>query len=549
MKKIFIACLWTFYMPFLWAQTVGTCSAGKAEQFLDSGNVRARITNTGGLFMARDQSNSVYELPRGSGINIIGDAGIMMGGFANNEQRIAMTRYQKNPEFFPGPLDKDGNPPADCTKYDRIWKITRNDIEAYNSTHVPSTDLAEWPWQLGAPVADGDGIPTNYNLGGGDRPELIGDQLLWWVMNDTGNIHKSSKTDPLGVEIQVSAFVFGRAQEPYLKNATFYRYKILYKSKDKLEKTLFGIWADPNLGDKTDDYAGSDTTASLSYVYNAYSIDGSNPPLAGSGHYGINPPAMGITMLKGLTGRKNQLYASWFPQIGSSDWNWGEPYDGIGAYAALSGTARNGREITVGGDGRTGVGKITRFMFHNDPPNFWSEENQLNSGSTQKSFPGDRRMIVSTGMVTLNQGDTAEILWGIMWARGTDHWDSVYRLQTDAQLLSAFYPSIFVYDQRLKYIVANEADTTPVAFATLAQNYPNPTQNITEIAFRLAQDTPVKLTVFDILGREIQTMVNEVRSAGIHTAQINTSDLPNGVYLYRLDAGAFSKTMKMTVQH
>jgi len=51
----------------------------------------------------------------------------------NNELRMTATTYGPY-EFWPGPLDDAGNPPADCTPYDRIYEITRDDLAAYNST-------------------------------------------------------------------------------------------------------------------------------------------------------------------------------------------------------------------------------------------------------------------------------------------------------------------------------------------------------------------------------------------------------------------------------
>ena len=80
------------------------------------------------------------------------------GGLVESELRIAATRYGEW-EFWPGPLDDLGNPPADCAPYDRLWEVTRDDLTAFNATGVASENLQAWPWQLGAPVIDGDGDP------------------------------------------------------------------------------------------------------------------------------------------------------------------------------------------------------------------------------------------------------------------------------------------------------------------------------------------------------------------------------------------------------
>ncbi len=130
-------------------------------------------------------------------------------------------------EFWPGPLDENGNPPADCSAYDRIYLVSREDLRRYDQAGSAATDLAEWPWELGAPVVDGDGNPDNYDLAAGDRPDILGDQMAWWVMNDAGNLHLTSEAPPMGLEVHVSAFAFER--DDVIGNTTFYRYDLVYK--------------------------------------------------------------------------------------------------------------------------------------------------------------------------------------------------------------------------------------------------------------------------------------------------------------------------------
>lgn len=80
----------------------------------------------------------------------------------------------------------------------------------------------------------------------------------------------------------------------------------------------------------------------------------------------------------------------------------------------------------------------------------------------------------------------------------------------------------------------------------LLQNYPNPFNPNTEIAFELQGSADVRLVVFDILGREISTLVNEKRSAGLHTTSFNASGLSSGIYFYSLQIdGSIIDTKKM----
>ena len=79
----------------------------------------------------------------------------------------------------------------------------------------------------------------------------------------------------------------------------------------------------------------------------------------------------------------------------------------------------------------------------------------------------------------------------------------------------------------------------------LEQNYPNPFNPITQITFALPKASIVELKVFDILGQEISTLIKEEKSTGIYKINFNGSNLPSGVYFYRLQAGDFVETKKM----
>lgn len=81
---------------------------------------------------------------------------------------------------------------------------------------------------------------------------------------------------------------------------------------------------------------------------------------------------------------------------------------------------------------------------------------------------------------------------------------------------------------------------------SLTQNYPNPFNPSTRINFSLPVEENVSLKIYDILGREIRTLVNnELTSAGEYSINFDATDLPSGIYLYRLQAGKFSQVKKM----
>lgn len=87
-------------------------------------------------------------------------------------------------------------------------------------------------------------------------------------------------------------------------------------------------------------------------------------------------------------------------------------------------------------------------------------------------------------------------------------------------------------------------DGTPTEFA-LADNYPNPFNPATRLSFDLPEASNVRLTVFDALGRRVAILADGSFDAGTHAVSFNASSLPSGVYLYRIEADAFTQTKRM----
>ncbi len=125
------------------------------------------------------------------------------------------------------------------------------------------------------------------------------------------------------------------------------------------------------------------------------------------------------------------------------------------------------------------------------------------------------------------------------------------------------YPGVTEYQVVCAYIAARDtiepkvegrvtpvnekkSDLLPRDFS-LSQNYPNPFNPSTAITYRLAALSLVTLKVYDVLGREVTTLVNERENAGNHSVTFNASKLASGVYFYRIDAGQFHSTKKMVL--
>ena len=81
----------------------------------------------------------------------------------------------------------------------------------------------------------------------------------------------------------------------------------------------------------------------------------------------------------------------------------------------------------------------------------------------------------------------------------------------------------------------------------LAQNYPNPFNPNTNISFILPESGNVKLTIYNLLGQEIKTLVNGFKESGVHNVSFDARDLNSGIYLYKLEANNFNQTRKMTL--
>jgi hypothetical protein len=106
---------------------------------------------------------------------------------------------------------------------------------------------------------------------------------------------------------------------------------------------------------------------------------------------------------------------------------------------------------------------------------------------------------------------------------------------------------VFVIDSLQKQIYSEppaETSELPEKFE-LYQNYPNPFNPITKIKFSLPEDSYVEIKVYDVLGREIVTLLSENRKAGYHEITFDASNLPSGVYFYRIKAGKFADVKKM----
>jgi hypothetical protein len=104
--------------------------------------------------------------------------------------------------------------------------------------------------------------------------------------------------------------------------------------------------------------------------------------------------------------------------------------------------------------------------------------------------------------------------------------------------------NVYFNQERLPVVNINQNSNSADKFE-LSQNYPNPFNPATNIKYSVAMDVFVSVKVFDLLGREVVTLVSEKQNSGIYTVSWNASDLSSGVYFYKITAGDFSDIRKM----
>ncbi len=426
------------------------CNAPTAEIFLDINNISAGLLNGGDLWW-NGSSDPRYEVPKGSNKHSIFAGALWIGGIDPNEQlRVAaMTYRQDGNDFWPGPLDAEGNVTQQvCSDFDRFFEVSVEDIDSIRNLFDADPELNQidpgiipesvlgWPGRnnpyflgvngFGLPLnkalapffdVDGDGVydPTRGDfpsLGDckGEPSDVIPDKMIWWIYNDKGNIHTETQGLSIGLEIGVVAFAYATNDD--INNMTFYKYFVTNFASTKLDSTYFAQWVDPDLGTFNDDYVGCDTTASLGIVYNG---DADDEDAAG---YGTEIPMLGVDFFDGpIDEAGNELGMSAFIYYNNDATDFGNPNNATHYYGYMAGVWKNGAPVTFGGNGQDAGGTPTPIMFPGDPsdPTGWSECSNNNP-------PADRRFLQVSGPFGLEPGAAPnDVIVGVVWVPNVDY--------------------------------------------------------------------------------------------------------------------------------
>jgi hypothetical protein len=156
---------------------------------------------------------------------------------------------------------------------------------------------------------------------------------------------------------------------------------------------------------------------------------------------------------------------------------------------------------------------------------------------TVPTTTADWRMILAAEPFSLSTGDSFSVTFGIVLG------DGLSGLQANADTMEAIYSSV------LTSAGEGQSKNRPIGIM-LNQNYPNPFNPSTVISYQLSVNTRTTLTIYNLLGQEVRTLVNDLESAGMKSVMWDGRDnhgrtVASGVYLYRLQAGSYVQTRKM----
>ena len=156
--------------------------------------------------------------------------------------------------------------------------------------------------------------------------------------------------------------------------------------------------------------------------------------------------------------------------------------------------------------------------------------------------------MLSTGPFTMALGETQEAVLAMIASAAATGVENVTWLRNRTKYLQAIYPKLGEYVAGFVTGVSDNPNV-PTEFA-LDQNFPHPFNPSTQIRFMIPHEGQVKLSVFDLLGREIRVMLHSSLTAGPHTLAWDGRDAsgvsaPSGVYFYRLTYGDRQMTRKL----
>jgi hypothetical protein len=224
-----------------------------------------------------------------------------------------------------------------------------------------------------------------------------------------------------------------------------------------------------------------------------------------------------ITMPFWMDGRSNSLddYSAYLPDYGIS---FSKPVDSIN----VNSTRQNRLRLPAMGP-MTGPVNFTATVLN--PPGAGTLTVSLSNGGVVNNFPDS---------LIINQSTNALVPTG------------TYNIQISGTEPGGVRNHVRTYQLVVSPLVgiSGNENTTPAKYS-LEQNYPNPFNPVTKINYSLEKAGFVKLTVFDVTGREVKTLVNGNMNTGSYSVDFDAANLNSGLYFYKLESGDFIEVRKM----
>ncbi len=533
-------------LPFIFASSAlisfeanSQCAPATASAELNVNNVKTTILNGGDMWWDL-QGSAKYEVPKGSGVNALFAGSIWIGGLTStSELKLAAQQYRsKGNDFYPGPLDQNGNLiGSNCMLWDRVFQVSKEEIQDFKDFSVLSSNVRDWPAKgnanISAPMqdlaptidVDMDGV---YDPSKGDYPDIKGDQAVWWVFNDVGNLHTESGGGQIGIEVQVMAYAF--ATNNQLNNATFYDYTLIKKSQGFLHNSYVGFFVDGDLGNPNDDFAASHRTKRMGIVYNGDPIDENSGFSTG---YGLNPPAIAYQIIKtpnDATGNPAELSSVMTPYNGTSPTS--DPNNASEYYNYMKGVWRDGTPATMGGNGYDrSNGTLYPFMYDLsiDCLN-WTECEANNSAH-------DRRLLLSVGPLNMEQNISMKFTNAVLWTRDT--------AAIDCGNLDFVTGAVDSMNVQLE----QELNKAPLSSNELVSDapkiFPNPASDKVFVELNSTDDFK-NVELYDLQARLVSP---EIVAVDDHSFMLNTRNLKDGIYFLSLNYSDRRSISKLIVKH
>lgn len=458
--------------------------------------------------------------------------GLHVVGKINDYPHLAIAQWSS--AYSPGPIINGQAAmlisPEDSLRY-RIYKISKGDDNS-------NPDYAEWPVDFGAPV----------NQTG--EPMVYGDQTLWTVYNSMDStiqyrINWNNNRDSLPImPIEVQQLIYTRAgydtdYKDIFSNTMFFEFKILNKGNQQIDSAFIGFWTDIDFC-----FAGSNPPAVDTSIQTGYCWTNNTSVCA-------IPPAIGYTILYGplqesqgdtaqfsterIAYFKNSKMTSFYPVAQDQ-----HPY--FDAYYTLEGAWNIARGLYANGEAIINpvTNQVTKFPLDGDPVTNqgWIWPNNTTNG--------EAGFYTFTGPLTIAPGDSQWIMMALSPALGRNNLESISLLRKKVAVLRSLPYDSLAFGTSPAFITSVEepSNILPNKYL-LSQNFPNPFNSTTKISWQSPASGWQTLIVYDVLGNEVATLINEYKAAGSYEIVFDAGSLASGVYYYQLRAGDFIQTKKM----